>query len=361
MNTVRLANNLAQRGLDVSVLVVRPGGAYERLLSPQVKLVPLGRSNIVRSSTAAMLGSAPALRRWVSRHRPAVLIPVMDLPAVVLLLALTGLSPRPRLVINIQNNPDAKARQGTVVRAAIAMSNLLYPQADTVVALSRGVAESLQRRIAALAGKLRVIANIGFAPDLAERLSETPSEHPVNGRKLIVAVGRLVEQKGYPVLLNALAQLQGRVDFECWVLGTGVMESALKARVAELGLGDRVRFLGFRANPYAYMARAEVFVLSSLWEGFGNVLVEAMASGTAVISSDCPYGPAEIIEDGVSGCLVAAGDAAALAAKIEQVLGDKEMRARLVEGGLRRARDFNGDSIADQWLAVLGGNHGQPV
>jgi len=124
-------------------------------------------------------------------------------------------------------------------------------------------------------------------------------------------------------------------------------------------LDGRVRFLGFCPNPYAYMARADLFVLSSLWEGFGNVLVEAMASGTAVISSDCPYGPAEIIEDGVSGCLVAPGDATALATKIEQVLGDEQLRARLVEGGLRRARDFNGDSIADQWLAVLGSDHGQ--
>lgn len=353
MNTVRLANELAVRGLRVSLLVVRGGGSYEPLVAPSVQLVVLG-GRAVASSTAALLLAMPALRRWVARHHPAVLVPVMDLPAVVASLALHGLAGGPRLIPNIQNNPDAKARQGRVLRAVIALSRRLYPRAEAIVALSRGVADSLQRRIPALAGRLRVIPNIGYGPELPARVREPIPERAGEGRRLIVAAGRLVEQKGYPVLLEALARLQGRVDFECWILGRGVLEPVLRARIAELGLESRVRLLGFRANPYAYMAAADLFVLSSLWEGFGNVLVEAMASGTAVVSTDCPYGPGEIIRDGISGCLVPPGDAAALGAAIERVLGDEPLRQRLIAGGRVRARNFDADVITSQWLSLLG-------
>jgi glycosyltransferase involved in cell wall biosynthesis len=173
------------------------------------------------------------------------------------------------------------------------------------------------------------------------------------GEKLIVAVGRLVEQKGYPVLLRAFAQVRKTANARLWILGEGPLRVALKKQARELQLSEAVRFLGFRSNPYAYMARADVFVLSSHWEGFGNVIVEAMASGTAVVAADCPYGPREVVEDGISGRLVPPGDAEALAANLSEVLHDSGLRAQLVAGGLTRAHDFSSEVIAARWHKLI--------
>lgn len=353
MNAVRVANAMAERGCRVSLVTVRPGGPYEPQVSTKVNLVSLGSSAKVSSTTTAMFRAVPALRRWLAANRPDILVPVMDLPSVAALLAAGFGSRRPRIVLNIQNNPDAKARQGWVIRGVIAAARLLYPRADSVVALSKGVGETLSRRIPELQGRIHIIPNIGYSPDFAQRAAEPVEEQLPSGRRLLVAVGRLVEQKGYPVLLDAMARLKGRIDCELWILGTGPLEGELKSLSSRLGLEDRVRFLGFRKNPYAYMARADLFVLSSLWEGFGNVIVEAMAAGAPVVVADCPYGPAEIVSDGRNGRLVPIRDPAALADAIEQVLGDASLRQLLRDGGSARARDYDSATVADRWLEAL--------
>jgi len=142
-------------------------------------------------------------------------------------------------------------------------------------------------------------------------------------------------------------------DAVLWILGEGPDRPALEQQIADLSLGDSVRLLGFRDNPYSYMASADLFVLSSIFEGFGNVVAEALACGTAVVATDCPYGPSEIITDGVSGLLVPPRDPAALAEAIVRVLTDPELRSALAQEGKRRSRDFTAETISGQYAKVF--------
>jgi glycosyltransferase involved in cell wall biosynthesis len=165
----------------------------------------------------------------------------------------------------------------------------------------------------------------------------------------VVACGRLKALKGFSTLIDALAVVRERVPAHLWIVGEGEQRASLERKIARLGLGGCVRLLGFRPNPYRYMAAADVFALSSRFEGFGNVIVEAMACGAPVVSADCPYGPREIIEDGVNGILVEPASAASLARGILRVLEDKELKRRLASNGFERARDFEADSIAREY------------
>jgi glycosyltransferase involved in cell wall biosynthesis len=170
-----------------------------------------------------------------------------------------------------------------------------------------------------------------------------------DGPPVILGVGRLVEQKDFPTLVRAFARLRARRSARLLILGEGPERAALERLVAELGVAADVRLRGRVPGAPAFMARAAVFVLSSAWEGFGRVLVEALAMGCPVVSTDCPSGPREILENGLYGPLVPVGDDAALAAAIESVLERPPERAAL----RKRAEDFSLERGVERYLAVL--------
>ncbi|NER82856.1 MAG: glycosyltransferase family 4 protein, partial [Leptolyngbya sp. SIO1D8] len=170
---------------------------------------------------------------------------------------------------------------------------------------------------------------------------------------LLVACGRLHPQKGYPYLLEAIAKVKQQLPIQLWILGEGSLRSTLERQIETLGLTDTVRLLGFQANPYQYMAAADVFVLSSLYEGFGNVIVEAMACGVPVVATDCPHGPAEILEHGKSGLLAPPGDADALAQQILTFLENPSLRETLVRQGLVRSQAFQASNIAANYAQIF--------
>ena len=132
---------------------------------------------------------------------------------------------------------------------------------------------------------------------------------------------------------------------ELHILGDGELRESLARLAGELGIADRVTFLGFQRDPFRHMRKADIFVLSSLWEGFGNVLVEAMAMGAPVVSTDCPHGPGEIIKDGETGLLVPPGDDQPLAAALQRLIDDPMLRAKLGDAGQIRAQDFSAQRI----------------
>jgi len=173
---------------------------------------------------------------------------------------------------------------------------------------------------------------------------------------VILAVGRLTEQKDYPTLLYAINALLFEAELDpavppvrLVILGTGRLESSLRSLARDLGVAHLVRFEGFQPNPYAYMRRADAFVLTSRWEGFPNVLVEAMACGVPVIATDCPGASAEILEYGRWGELVPVGDAVALAAAIRRMLNTDEKH--FAEA---RALEFTPERILPQYEMILG-------
>jgi len=180
-----------------------------------------------------------------------------------------------------------------------------------------------------------------------------PLDHPwfVPGSPaVILSAGRLTAQKDYPTLLRAFARLTAGREARLIVLGEGEARGSLEALARDLGVADQIFFASFVENPFAYMARADLFVLSSAWEGHPNVIVEAMACGTPVVSTDCPSGPAEILDNGKYGRLVPVGDAddlsAAMAATLDAPPKAESLRAR--------ARMFHANAAAGAYLAALG-------
>jgi len=172
---------------------------------------------------------------------------------------------------------------------------------------------------------------------------------------LLVAVGRLTRQKGFDLLLEAMTLIRTDPPTRLIILGGGGDAGRLKEAVAGLGIRERVELAGFRRNPYPFMKRATALVVPSRWEGFGNVIVEAMCLGTPVVASDCRWGPGEIITTGKDGILVPPGEPRALADALMNVIARPGLAASLAGGGLKRAESFNASAITRQYEQVFSG------
>ena len=353
MHLVRVLNNIDRSRFRPAVAVARSGGSYEKLLASAVEYHDLG-CGWLPSSGLRMLASVKPLRHLLARWRPDVLLSVMDHANLAAHFAMRGRSTT-RHVLSVQVAPSANyANEQSLFNAVVKWGvRRYYRYADTIIALSRGVADDLGTISPGAGGKVQVIYNAGVDERVEERREEALGLHRPAEGEVIVACGRLTEQKGFAYLLEAFWQVRQRRNVELWVLGEGELDSALKQKAEALSVGEAVRWLGFRQNPYKYMSAGDVFVLSSLWEGFGNVLVEAMACGTAVVSTDCPYGPGEIITNGEDGLLVPPANPSALARAILCVLEDRQLRDKLVRNGLRRAEDFSAKKIASAYAGIF--------
>jgi len=229
----------------------------------------------------------------------------------------------------------------------------LYPWANRVIAISGGVKESLVR-LGVPGDLVRVIYNPQNLPEIAAAVGDVSAPRPARRPFTIVTAGRLTEQKDYPTLFEAFKRVcdQG-LDARLVVFGEGPDASKLEALARTLGIHDRIDWRGWVASPHAQMAACDVFVMTSRWEGFGNVIVEAMACGLPVVCTDCESGPREILGDGEYGVLVPVGDSAAVAGAIQRLASDHHLHATLRDRGLARARDFDASRIVHHYVDVL--------
>ncbi|MCX7919971.1 MAG: glycosyltransferase [bacterium] len=218
----------------------------------------------------------------------------------------------------------------------------LYPEADSIVCISEGIKVDLVNNFRARPEQCTVIYN----PIDIKRV-QTLSREPVvfpwfqEDIPILISCGRLTRQKNFQLLLTAFALLLKTMPARLIIFGKGELEAELKQTAVSLNINDRIAFLGFQQNPFKYMARAQLFILSSSWEGLGNVIIEAMACGVPVIATRCPSGPDEIITDGINGRLVPKGNPDQLAEAMKQLLLDDGLRRRIAKQGLRRANDFD--------------------
>jgi glycosyltransferase involved in cell wall biosynthesis len=308
--------------------------------------------------TLGWLAAARRLRALFARERPAVVLAFQEAANIPVLLACRMLarSARPAVVVSTQSAPSivlADARPRTRWRLSTAM-RVLYPAADRIVAASTGVTSDLAAVAPRAAGRVRVIHNAGLDASVAERAGETWT-HPFLDDEvpIIVACGRLTEQKDYPTLLAAIAALRARRDVRVVVLGDGPLRTYLGLDARLQGVDDIVSFAGYATNPYAAMRRADVFVLSSRSEGFGNVLVEALALGRPIVATDCPHGPREILDGGRYGRLVPPGNPAALADALDALLGDAALCGQLSASGPARAACFSAERSAEAYEKLI--------
>jgi N-acetylgalactosamine-N,N'-diacetylbacillosaminyl-diphospho-undecaprenol 4-alpha-N-acetylgalactosaminyltransferase len=225
-----------------------------------------------------------------------------------------------------------RALQNLAIRTA-------YRRADRVVAISNGVGEALSRRFHLDPERVSTIYNAVDLTAVRTRTEERPPDLPA--QPFIVSAGRLVHQKGFDLLIRAFAQGISDRDVSLVILGEGPDRSALEELARTHGVQQRVFFPGFVDNPWGYFARAAAFVCPSRWEGFGNVIIEAMACGVPVVATDCDFGPREIVRHGDSGLLVAVENVPAIGAALASILDDRGLSARLADGARRRAADFD--------------------
>ncbi len=353
--TLNLADEFLRRGMDVTLLVLRAEGPLRSQVPDGARVVGLGGGNLYYR--------LPAVVKTLRRERPdAVLTSSTNINNLALLARrLSGV--KTRIVISEHNHFQREEEQRSrrlSVRFRDQLRRRLYPWADGIAAVSAGVANSL-RAAGIAAGRIQVIHNPIYNLALLEKAEELPGHAWFAGgaadEPVALAVGRLAAQKDYPTLLRAFAALLDERPARLVILGEGPDRGALEGLVDELGLESRVALLGYVPNPYAYMAHSKALVLSSTHEGFANVLVEAMACGTQVVSTDCPSGPAEILENGRYGRLAPVGDARGLAKAIGQAL-DAPISAEALR---RRAADFSVEAAAQRYLALLLPEQGSPA
>ena len=341
---VILANEFVARGFAVDLVLANAEGPYYKDVDKKINIVNLG--------AARVLMSLPGLIKYLRTQKPSVMLSALNHANVVAIVAKLLATVNTRLWVS-EHNALTRSIQNRALRRERWLPywmSLLYPFADGVIAVSNGVADDLARTIKLPRNKIQVIYNPIYSEGLLQLATEQIDDSCFSSfaTPVLLAAGRLTEQKGFTVLIQAFRQLRKDRAARLVILGDGEERSMLQSLIDELGLNDDVVLLGFKSNPIAYMKKATVFVLSSNWEGFGNVLVEAMACGTAVISTDCPSGPSEILEGGKWGRLVAVGDADALAYAIKETL-DETVHPDVA----KRARDFSVCTSVDRYLSVM--------
>lgn len=315
---VNLANDLHARGYAVDLVLVEAQGPYRAEIAPGVGIVDL--------SAGGVTSSLPAFARHLSKTRPAVIISALSHANLIAILARMLARVPARLIISERSvlfapGMPAHSWKDGVVRL---LMKLLYPFADMVVAISRGVQDDLYKWIGLPQGKVRTIYNPVVTTELPA-LAAAPIPHSwlMPGKpSVILGVGRLTAQKDFASLIRAFAAVRKNRPCRLVILGEGELRGALEALVKELGVSDDVLMPGFHNNPFAWMSRSAVFVFTSIFEGLGGALIQAMACGIPVISTDCPSGPSEILENGKWGRLVPVGDVSALVRAIGQTLDD---------------------------------------
>ena len=312
-----LAEGFLERGLKVDLVLARAEGPYLEQVHPHVRIVDL--------QAQWMPSSLPKLVKYLRQNRPSNLLAALHYPCEIALWAkrLAGVSTR--IIVSEHNTLSLEAARipQMSVRFTPLAARLFYPWADEIVAVSQGVATDLAQVTRLPADRIQVIYNPVIVPELLTLAKEPvdhawfqPGEPPV-----ILGIGRLHPQKDFPTLIHAFAQARQVRSARLMILGDGPERERLTALIEEMGLADDITLLGFVQNPYAYMAKASAFVLSSLYEGLPTVLIEAMAVGIPVISTNCKSGPTEILAQGKYGFLAPVGDSKAISEAILSVLG----------------------------------------
>ena len=357
-----LARAFAARGHRIDVVVARSEGPFRSQLPEHVRLVGLDPvwtrlPGLGASKAVWVLASTPALACYLRRERPDVVLSTSNPANLACLAARAFARVRTPVVVSVNvhlseaTGPRQKA-WGAALRTLLCRS---YPHADAIIAISDGIADDLGKRTGIGRDRITTIHNPVAVDELQARAREPLEVASLGEAPLLLAVGKLKIQKDFATLIKAFARVRsarkarGAHPARLVILGEGEEREALERLARELGVANDVVMPGFVDNPFAWMSRASVFVLSSAWEGFSNALAEALACGCPVVSTDCPSGPAEILAGGAYGPLVPVGDERALADAILAILETPPDPARL----RARAATFSVDAAADSYLEVL--------
>jgi len=342
---VTLCNHWADRGWEITLATFDDGAQPPFFpLSPAVRHVTLDlerRSEGLIHSVTNNLRRVARLRTFVRRERPSRILSFIDGTNVLALIAAAGTG----IPVVVAERVDP-AHHGIPLPWKI-LRRVVYRNAFAIAVQTRSIGAyfpaSWQERIALIPNPV---------PTMPSRSADQAA--PPGVRRSIVAMGRLERQKGFDLLIRAFASIAStRLEWDLTIFGEGSERVALEAAITRAGLSERIALPGRERDAAGALARADLFVLSSRYEGFPNALCEAMASGLPVISFDCPSGPADIVRDGMDGRLVPAEDVEALAAAMAELTGNAELRKALGVAATAVAERFSIQRIAALWERVL--------
>jgi glycosyltransferase involved in cell wall biosynthesis len=349
---VHILNSLDAGAWDRSMYLFRREGPYLDQVDRRIAL-SAGQSG-------SRIGRWRELRRFLRASRPDMVVSFLSYFSV--LAASRAARIGARVVFNLQtpmtaflDDADYHWRRPWHRRLFSAVTRVGYGLADRIVATSKGVADDLVSQFGVAPARIVVIHNPVDLAQIARAVAEPidPAFERNWTPPVVVAAGRLADAKNYPLLIDAMAVLRQRVPARLFILGAGELEGMLRRRIEELKLEDDVLLCGFQDNPWKYIARADAFALTSRYEGFGNVLIEAMACGVPVVATSSP-GTREIVGDGIDGLLVDRHEPADVAAALERLLTDETFHRRLSAAARASAERFALPVIAAAYDRALG-------
>jgi len=378
-NTLTLAASLIDLGYAVDLVVCHPRGALCDQVPEQARVVSLRPSGVLRARARVLTaypGPAAELLRpvllplkastkirylddlaaYLRSRRPDVLVSAMTWPNLVAVWARRLAGVDTRVVVSERNTLSAYVahfQRRWRWRHLPALVHRTYPEADAIVAVADRVGADLAETARLERASVRTLYNPVVTPDV-DRQAAAPLEHcwfAEGAPPVVLGVGSLAARKDFATLLRAFALLREQREARLVVLGEGDGRQELLALARELGIEGDVQLPGWVPNPFAYMARAGLFVLSSAWEGLPGVLIQALACGCPVVSTDCPGGAAEILEGGALGPLVPVGDPGSMAAAMASVLGGPPEPERLRQ----RGRDFSVERATGRYVELFAG------
>lgn len=340
-----LAKELLARGIDVDFVLCQSVGEYKNLVPEGVVIHDLGAKR-TRNSLIPLV-------RYIKKNKPDALFSSLG-PQNILAVLANKLSGSMTKVFVTQHNSltkQSRVKATMPQRLMPWLYKVFLPMADGVIAVSSGIAKDMAVASNYPVDKINVIYNPACPNDINEKINEEINEKFFNkGRGFILSIGRLVYQKGYDDLIKAFKIVAlKKDDLDLVIIGVGPLEEELKKLATELNISNRIHFVGYQDNPVKFIAKAKLFVMSSRYEGFGNVLVEALACGTKVVSTDCEHGPSEILENGKYGALLPVGNVKILAETIIETLDSNVDQKALIA----RAKLYSASKIVDQYLNVF--------
>ncbi|MEH1970545.1 glycosyltransferase family 4 protein [Nostoc sp.] len=338
-----MANYWAAKGWQITILTFDENKIPQFDLDSRVVYTPLG---IASKSPNVVIGiwnnlkRIGILRNAIINNNPDAVISFTSKINAIALLATRWLNIP--VVVSERSNPVKSSLGGNWKQ----LRQQTYPFADRIVFQTKRARDYFPSK---LHTNSCIIPNMVVLPPIEKQLSDK-----VLRERSLIAMGRFVPEKGFDLLLQAFAQLKDRYpEWTLTILGDGTLRPELEALGNQLGLSDRVHFPGMVKNNYDFLQQAEIFIMSSRFEGFPNALCEAMACGLPVISTDCPSGPREIIRDGIDGILVPNEDVSALAAAMERLMSDEKERKSLAVRAPEIIERFSVEKIMSIWEKLL--------
>jgi len=311
---VNLSNEFSERGFDVDLVLVNSIGPYLSEINHNVNVLNFKKKKVIHS--------LPALIKYILKNKPSILFSTLTHANLVAIVAKLISNSSVNLIISERNDIPEALRSSKIIKL---LFTFLYKRANKIHVVSSGIANSLSAFYGIPKEKFYVIYtphSLNKISDLATKMLSSEFSYILE-QPYFIAVGRLEEIKGFSTLIKAFSNIRLDLNYKLFILGEGVSRKKLEQEISELGMSNSVILLGFIQNPFPFIKNSKLLILSSFSEGLPNVLIQAMALGVPIVSTNCKYGPSEILENGKWGRLVPVGDVKALEKAMIDAVNDK--------------------------------------